>query len=85
MTLVGYGTEDGMEYWKLANSHGKHFGTDGCIKFCEYSRKQAEAVEYSSVLGVDFTQTDLIDPKVGIQLTYTSDFLVPLARQHNNA
>eukprot|EP00831_Metopus_contortus_P007964 TRINITY_DN13061_c0_g1_i5.p1 TRINITY_DN13061_c0_g1~~TRINITY_DN13061_c0_g1_i5.p1 ORF type:complete len:115 (+),score=9.04 TRINITY_DN13061_c0_g1_i5:160-504(+) len=29
---MGWGHEDGMDYWLCANSHGKNFGEDGYFK-----------------------------------------------------
>lgn len=30
--LVGYGTEDGVDYWLVQNSFGKTYGDDGYLK-----------------------------------------------------
>merc|ERR1719203_232545 len=32
--LVGFGTQSGMDYWKIKNSWGKAWGEDGFVRIC---------------------------------------------------
>jgi len=37
--VVGYGTEDGVDYWKIKNSWGSYWGEGGYIKIERGSNK----------------------------------------------
>ncbi|KAF5817079.1 putative cathepsin F [Helianthus annuus] len=35
--IVGYGTRDGVDYWKILNSWGPNVGTNGCFYLESYT------------------------------------------------
>ncbi|KAL7674571.1 hypothetical protein ACOME3_000848 [Neoechinorhynchus agilis] len=65
MALVGFGIENGREYFLLRNSHGEWFGEDGYVKIDKETAEKCGMLKSAVAPLLDSDETDTFDGEDG--------------------